>query len=253
MMDRTKLDIKPQTNKKLGLLIVAVGLLTLVNIGISGFLGLANLLGSSSDRNLVQLENGKTIRAKEVSSSYRQPQTIKNFIEQIYTGLYTSDGYLPRLTLDDAVNPQPDPGIEIEGQDGRKVATGTWEASFGLEPKLRQETLAKLAEALPQSVFKQQKSLAIIINHIGEPIPIEGKPGHWKVNLVSTLIAFQDGQQLGKVIPNNKRIYIRAVKPPQYGEFKNPLTEVIAHVRQSGLEIYNARDLTKADLEQSLK
>ena len=93
--------------------------------------------------------------------------------------------------------------------------------------------------------------MVFVPNYIGEPVSIPGKPGYWTINLVSTLVAFEAGEQLGEVIPNNKKIYIRAVIPPDYKEFTTPVAQIIANVRASGLEIYHITDLTREELEQS--
>jgi hypothetical protein len=93
--------------------------------------------------------------------------------------------------------------------------------------------------------------VVFVPNYIGEPIADPEKPGYWTVNLVSTLIAFEGKDRLGDVIPNNKKLYIRAVKAPKYEEFSNPVAQIVADVRQSGLEIYHIGDLSREELEKS--
>lgn len=247
--NRTKINTKTTGNGRLGLLILGVGIISTLSLVTNIFLGILSL-GNNASQNMIQLSSGETITAKAVSTNERSPIVIKSFVKRIYTGLYTMDGYLPRSSLADVKNPIPDPGIPINGNE-QKVTSAAWEASFGMDLKLRKEILKELGKITPNSVFKQQKSVVFVAHHIGEPIPIPDKPGNWTVNLISTLVAFQAGEPIGEVIPNNKKIYIRAVIPPQYKEFTNPVAEIIANIRSSGLEIYQATDLTKEELEQA--
>lgn len=245
---KQKLDTKSSSNARLGLLVAGVGIIGLLNLATSFLFG-AMSLGNSGSQNMVQLADGKTVQAKTASRTERNPIVIRTFVERMMTGLYTMDGYLPRTSIEETNNPKPDPGIAIKGGFGR-VTTSAWEISFGLEPKLRKEILEELAGITPKSVLKQKKSIVFIPNYIGDPIPVEGKPGYWTVNLVSTLIAFENGEQLGDVIPLNKKIYLRAVTPPVYREFTNPVTQLAAEIRASGLEIYFMSDLEQEELEQ---
>lgn len=244
----TKLDTKTTGKGKLGLLVLGVGLISLLNLATTFTFGMAK--SSSSSQTMIQLANGETVTAKKVSNTKRTPEVIKNFSEKIITGIYTNDGYLPRTSIEEANNPQKDEGIDIEGTN-KKVPTGAWYMSMGLEPQLRKEVLQELAKATPQSTFKQERSLVFVPNYIGEPIADPEKPGYWTVNLVSTLIAFEGKDRLGDVIPNNKKLYIRAVKAPKYEEFSNPVAQIVADVRQSGLEIYHIGDLSREELEKS--
>lgn len=251
-MIRAKLDSKPKGNGRLGLLVLVSIILLLVNIFISSIFGIASL--STSQSNFVQLSNGSTVEVEAVSATERSPEVIRSFVEQIYTGLHTWDGY---LALDSTGERQPDPGVEIEGTEDNnrrgRISTNSFESSYGLSLELRKQMLPVLAGITPQSVFEQKKAVLFVPTYIGEPIAIPDKPGHWSVNLVSSLVALEDGQQLGNVIPLNKKLYVRSVTRPKYpAEFSNPVAEIIAEVRKAGLEIYSVHDLTITELEKSL-
>lgn len=248
---RERLDTKPKGTGKLGLITVGVGILSLVNIAATGMFGVANLASGSSS-NFVQLNSGETVEVKKVNSQHREPENIITFVDKIYTGFYTSSGYMPVVDARDINNPVKDPGVEINGAEGKRVATGTWEASLAFEPKLRQELLVEIAKVTPQSIFEQKKSIVFLPSYIGQPIPVADKPGHWTVNLVSTLIPLQNGKQLGKVIPNNKKIYVRAVRTPQYDEFTSSTAEIIAKARKAGLEIYHQHELNINELQKEI-
>ena len=67
--------------------------------------------------------------------------------------------------------------------------------------------------------------------------------------MVANLLVLDKTSNLGEVIPFNKEVYIRAVEAPQTPSDNSPeLAAKIYAVRQSGLEIYAIRDLTREDL-----
>lgn len=243
MTSRTPLDTKPQGNTKLAILVIVLGIFSLLNLGLTGFFGIANLF-KDGGTTLVQLNDGTTVSAETVAKNYRSPETISLFVEEIYTALYTTSGYLTATQIGQEL--QPDPGVLIANE--RRVATASWSASFGLEPRLREEILQELAEIIPQSAFARGKSLILIPNHIGTPVADPERQGYWSVNFVSTLVAFENEKSLGKAIPNNKKIYLRAVSPPKY-KGTSDTEKTIAEVRKAGLEIYDVQPLSRQELE----
>ena len=250
---RQKLEINHKSNARLGLLLAGVGLIGIFNLFLTGFMGVLTISQAGSET-LVQLNNGETITAKPTDNLHRTPEVIANFAEETISDLFSFTGYLPLKTAEAALNPQEDPGILIE-ETNQKVATSTYHASFRLEPQLRKELLIELSKITPQDVFGKGKRVLLVPNYVGKPLPIEDQPGHWTVNVVSTLIAFQGEDPIGEVIPHNKKVYLRAVNPPRYQvnpEAQNSdVFQIIAEARQAGLEIYNMPDLNIEELKNS--
>jgi hypothetical protein len=66
--------------------------------------------------------------------------------------------------------------------------------------------------------------------------------------MVANLTVFDQGNNLGEVIPFNKEIFVRAVEAPDSPTTVDGLAAVIYQVRASGLEIYAIRDLPQENL-----
>ncbi len=197
---------------------------------------------------LVQLLDGKAITVAPAERFERTPDTIKAFITQTMSLMFSWSGTLAPSNVEELRTPKPDPGVAV-GAQNNKIASPTWESGFALSEKFRQPFLEKLAELTPQEIFRSRETQgALIIRLIGEPQQIE--QGKWKISLISNIVFFSAQNQIGKSIPFNKEIYLMAVEAPTLplAEKSSSLQQVIYRIRQSGLEIYAIRDLPKEDL-----
>jgi hypothetical protein len=220
---------------------------------------------------LVELGDGQTIRTIVTSASSRSDETIHRFVIEEMTQLMTWRGTLPTLTLEDAQSPpRPDPGVSIA--QGKKVATGTSQAAWGLAESFRTEFLTLVSALTPQEIFTSDSgATAALSPFMGAPKPANQQAGQgtqvvlivkylsapqvlsdgkWKLKMVANLIYVRPSDGIGKVIAFNKEIYVQAVEPPTLQGSETPTELAIARVRKSGLEIYAMRDLLREDIKQ---
>ena len=197
---------------------------------------------------LVELVDGRSIQVGAEASLYRSPQTIQYFVSQITTMLFSSSGMLAENSIVPKTNltPKLDAGIELKGnklRGNRKVTTTAWEASFALSEDFRSTFLPELAQIIPPGVFSGTTQTALVINHLSQPEQLEA--GKWKLKMIANLYLFTGGDPIGKAIPVNKDIYVRAVYLTSQ-PLPNRLTDIqkaVYNARASGIEIYRFGDL----------
>ncbi len=205
-------------------------------------------LSKKAPPSLVQLSTGKSIKVAPIGSLERTPQVVLRFVADTMTLMMNWSGTLPPTTVEEATKPKGDPGIDINslGKGRGKVASAAWQASHALSEDFRKEFLQKVADITPSGVFKGTTQVVLVPLSIQPPIKIaEGK---WKVKMIANLTIFDQGNNLGEVIPFNKEIFVQAVEAPEYPAQINGLAAVIYQVRSSGLEIYAIRDLARENL-----
>ncbi len=243
---RQKIDTLPKVgNAKITFLI----LLAIAMGGVNSFLTL--VVGVNTIRvankptpNLVETRSGEAISVKAVDPKTRQEETIKEFTKQVMTRLFTWDGIIPPRTPEEYRNPAKDPGVEIKNSQNQtigRVATATYEASMALSPKFREELLLTLAETTAPGVFEQKKEIVLIIRRLGTPQKIAS--GKWSIEMIADLIEVTPGNNLGEVIPFNKKIELQTVEKPKYQEYDSLFAKSIAKTRQAGLEITHFQEL----------
>jgi hypothetical protein len=232
-------------------------LFVLITLGIQAVVALAMLiqlffmarLATKPVPSLVQMIDGKAVKVAPAERLERTPETIKAFVNETITLMFSWSGTLVPATPEEVRTPKQDPGVVVSGKQDQRVASATWEAGFAFSEKFRQPFLEKLAALTPPEIFRSREVQgALIIRLIGEPQKIED--GKWKVSLISNIVYFSNQNQVGKSIPFNKEIYLLAVDPPSMplAENSSALQQVIYRIRQAGLEIYAIRDLPREDL-----
>jgi hypothetical protein len=208
-------------------------------------------LSSKPAPSLVQMVDGQAIQVASTGHLERTPDVIRRFVSDTMTLMFNWSGTLPPETIEEARLPKPDPGVSIQGEQGEKrVATATWQASFALSESFRREFVQKVAAMMPADVFNNSGTqVLLVVRRVGDPVQVE--EGKWKVDLVSNLIIFNQGDRLGKAIAFNKEIFLMAIDPPTQplGDNASPLEQVIYRVRQAGMEIYAIRDLQQENLK----
>lgn len=206
-------------------------------------------LSRKSPPSLVQLETGKSIKVAPIGSLERTPQVVLHFVSDTMTLMMNWSGTLPPTTVEEAAKPKADPGINIRSLNNKrsKVTSSAWQASQALSADFRKEFLQMVAEITPPGVFKGTTQVVLLPLSIQPPVKIaEGK---WKVKMVANLSIFDQGNNLGEVIPFNKEIFVQAVEAPDISPTTaNGLAAAIYQVRASGLEIYAIRDLPQDNL-----
>lgn len=197
---------------------------------------------------LVQLETGKSVTVAPIGSLERTPQVISRFVSDTMTLMMNWSGTLPPATVEEAAKPKRDSGVSIaeRGLRTNKVASGAWQASYALSEDFRKEFLKVVASITPPGVFKGTTQVVLVPTSIQPPVKIAD--GKWKVRMIANLTVFDQGNNLGQVIPFNKEIFVQAVEAPKSPSTASGLAAIIYQVRSSGLEIYAIRDLPQENL-----
>ena len=197
---------------------------------------------------LVELVDGRSIQVGVESSLYRSEQAIQYFVSQIATMLFSASGRLEgELAVPkNGLKPKLDPGVELTGNGFRgkkKVTTAAWSASFALSEDFRSTFLPKLADITSAGTFSGTTQTVLAIEHLSKPEPIEA--GKWKLRMIANLYTFTGSNRLGKTVPVNKDIYVRAVyvTPQPLPESATEIQRAVYNARAAGLEIYRFGDL----------
>lgn len=205
---------------------------------------LINQLNQKDPPSLVQLVDGKPLQVGPMEHMERTPETIRRFVGETMSLMMNWSGALPAETIEESKVPRPDPGMPVSG---KRITTATWQASFALSEDFRREFVEKLAQLTPPDVFANRTQVVLIVRNISNPEKVS--EGRWRVSMVASAVVFgKNADALGKAIPFNKDIYVRAVDAPQVLEGATALEKAIYGIRQSGLEIYAIRELEKGGL-----
>jgi hypothetical protein len=214
-------SLKPEKQKKNILLLFAVGTfgLNLSSLLLLFFHGamLQKLSQQLTPQSLVELVDGRAITADPETNSERQPETIRRFVGETMTLMLTS-------------SPKQPP---------KKV----WEISSALlaaqfKPKFQAEIM-KLNQANQVGSGKRSTESVLVIERISQPTTIG--TGEWKVEMLANQLIFSSSDLLGKSIPFNKQILVRAIPKQATSLPDNPLPWHLATYRlgEARLEIYN--------------
>lgn len=189
---------------------------------------------------LVELRDGTSITVEARDPLARSPENIKNFTGATLTQLFSWSSVLPDESTG---NVSIDKGVPVSGKGvgGLRVPTPTYEASFALSESFRSTFVKKLAELVPRTVFRGDTRTLLTITRISEPV--ETEPGSWKLDVVASLITFSERDRVGKSIPFNKTVYVRAVYPQSFSRSEDDTARLVARIRGRGLEIYRITDL----------
>ena len=239
---------------KIGIFLIIVGCSNLLNLLLWTLTNSAlSTLAKKPVPSLVQLDSGDTIAVAPLGSKERDSKVVLKFVSDTLTKMFGWSGMKPALTVEEAVKPEPDSGIDIRtgGFGGRRVTTAAWQASFALSEDFRKEFLEKLAEITPAGVFdagNRTASTQVALVPVQFSMPQKISEGKWKLNMVANLMVFRSNS-IGDVIPFNKEIFIRAVEAPHFpGKDEDAVIRTIYQARSSGLEIYGIRDLNQENL-----
>jgi len=196
--------------------------------------------------NLVEAASGESLSVFPIGSEDRSSPAIKEYVLGELGGLFDWTGNI--LPSRPGEPPQKDPGVKITSS-GNKIASGTWQAGFGLAETFRRPALERIALLTPPSIFEQNSGtqVRIIIGPQGIGSPQKIAPGKWKVPVVATLIKFENGDNLGvNALAFNKDVFVEAVDPYKLPTNPTPLDWTIFNARKAGLLIYSMPDLNLA-------
>jgi hypothetical protein len=237
-------------------------LLALLSVGFSGLALILHIVVVGSIINiakkpapsLVQLVDGQAIEVAAIDSNDRSLKTIQSFTTESLTMLMSWTNELP------VANGEPkviDQGSLVKTKDGsdKRITTSTFQSSFLLSDDLRDEALKILADMTPPEVFGGTVKTSLKYQHVTIPVPVDNNQGgKWKINVIATLIKYQQGRGDTVQIPFNKEVIVRAVDTPPLpkgGKFANEIEAVIYSIRRSGLEIVSMKDIEAGDIVKS--
>ncbi|MEL7086730.1 MAG: hypothetical protein AAGM36_19795 [Cyanobacteria bacterium J06597_1] len=207
-----------------------------------GFFSLAFSLAKVANKQpptLVQQVDGKAFTVRPADYTHREPEVIRRVVSDWATMTFTW-GTLPGNQVHQTTS--ADEGIAVAGD--KQVPATAWAASFLLAPDFRDEFLKQLSEdVIPEGVFGGDVSAVLIPQQISQPQ--SAGEGRWQVDLMSTRILFDQANPAGTTIPFNRRLYLRAVEPPQspLPEDSTPQQRVIYQSLESGLQIEEIRPI----------
>ncbi len=128
---------------------------------------------------LVQLENGRVITADAKSSLERDRETIRRFVGETMTLMFT--------------------------WSEKQSSTVVWDISSDL---LRNDFKREFAEKFNNFELESPEQNVLVIQRISQPEVI--KDGKWKVEILAHRLIFSRGDSLGKSILFNKQILVEA-------------------------------------------
>lgn len=195
---------------------------------------------------LVQTMDGPmVVEAKD--HLYRSPRQIQAFTQRTLTMLLSWNGQ----TVDEFGAIHKDKGVQV-GKNS--IPTLAYEASnaFAEDGQLRTNVLERLSKWVAPGYFNGTKEQRIKIGKISIPKEIEGKPGHWVVNVVATryiTVKADNKRQFEEPVRFNQTLYFRAV-PPQtepLPDTATPEEKAYYRIRQYGLEIYRMKKFDRGE------
>ncbi|MCM1985098.1 hypothetical protein [Lyngbya confervoides] len=190
---------------------------------------------------LVELQGGKSITVAAIGSKERTTEAIQTFVSESLVELFDWRGMIQSPDSRDSA-PIPDPGVEIGG--GQRVTYATWAASYRFEDSWQPELLKAIATMTPQSLFNQSDRRTqglLVVREMGQPT--KTNEGQWQIDVVANLILFENGDNVGRAIPFNKKVTVAAVDPPAFSDDPSELQTVIYNARKAGMIIQFMEDL----------
>lgn len=177
----------------------------------------------SVPQTLVQLEDGRVITADAKSSWERDRQTIRRFVGEAMTLMFT---WSPKQS-----------------------SIVVWDISSDL---LRNDFKREFADNFNNFELESPEQNVLVIQKISQPEVISD--GKWKVELEASRLIFSRGDNLGKSIPFNKQILVETkdeVTP--LPRFSTPLNLAVYRLGEAKMQIYNICDIedkTCSDIKQ---
>jgi endonuclease YncB( thermonuclease family) len=213
--------LKSENNKNniLALLAVATFTLHLFTLLLLMFHGamLQQLNRKNADQSLVQLADGSTITVDPQQNLDRNPETIRRFVGETMTLMFTWSQKQPPETV--------------------------WQISSELlAENLREKFQSEIKNIIPENQFEnltRGTENAFVLQTISQPIKIGD--GKWKVEIFANSLMFQSSDKLGKPIPFNKEILVRVIdrQTTLLPNAPQPLNLAVNHLGEAKLEIYN--------------
>lgn len=172
-------------------------------------------------QSLVELVDGRVITAAPETNLERQPETIRRFVGETMTLMLTFSSKQPQNEV-------------------LEISSALLMDRF--KPKFKTEIM-KLNKMNQVASNNRNTEGVLIITSISQPINIG--TGEWKVEMQANQLIFSGSDLLGKSIPFNRQIFVRAIAKQTISLPENPFPWHLATFRlgEARLEIYNMCDL----------
>ena len=172
-------------------------------------------------QSLIELADGRVISADPETNLERQPETIRRFVGETMTLMLTFSSRQPQNEV---------------------LAISSALLMDRFKPKFQTEMM-KLNKKNQIASNNRSTESVLIIERISQPIKIG--VGEWKVEIQANQLIFSGSDLLGKSIPFNRQILVRAIANNPLALPDNPLPWHLATFRlgEARLEIYNMCDL----------
>ncbi|KAB8315784.1 hypothetical protein SD81_031030 [Tolypothrix campylonemoides VB511288] len=214
-----------QNNKKtniLPLFVVATFGLHLFTILLLMFhSSLLKRLSGSLPQSLVQLVDGRAITVDSQENLERNPETIRRFVGETMTMMFTWSDKQPPQTV--------------------------WQATSELlAGDIRRKIQAEITQAIPKNVLVNPVGAesVLLVRSISQPEKIAN--GQWQVDIAANRLIFAGyNNKNGEKIPFNKKIFIRALDTQAITipNAQNPIDSAIYSLNEARLEISNICDI----------
>ncbi|MFM7440830.1 MAG: hypothetical protein ACKO2V_19900 [Snowella sp.] len=176
-------------------------------------------------QSLIELADGRVISADPETNLERQPETIRRFVGETMTLMLTFSSKQPQNEI---------------------LAISSALLMDRFKPKFQTERL-RLNQKNQIALNNRSTESVLIIERISQPIKIG--VGEWKVEIRANQLIFSGSDLLGKSIPFNRQILVRAIANKTISLPDNPLPWHLATFRlgEARLEIYNMCELQQKD------
>jgi hypothetical protein len=179
-------------------------------------------LSGKLPESLVQLVDGRTITVGSQENLERNPETIRRFVGETMTMMFTWSEKQPPQTV--------------------------WQATSELlAGDFRRKFQAEIAQGIPKNVLVNAVGNAeslLLVRSISQPEKIAD--GQWQVDIAANRLIFAGyNNKIGEAIPFNKKIFIRALETQAITipNVQNSLDSAIYRLNEARLEISNICDI----------
>ncbi|NEQ48217.1 MAG: hypothetical protein F6K00_33665 [Leptolyngbya sp. SIOISBB] len=189
---------------------------------------------------LVQLVDGRSVLTEPIANMERSPEAIRLFTKNTLTMMFTWNAVSQVQDAAGVSHSTMDAGVDAGGE---LATTKSWQASFALSEDFRGPFLQAVGQMTPDDVFQGKAQSVLNVTTLSEPLAIGD--GEWVLEVVASLIIFDQSTPRGRAIPFNKKIYVRAIEPSfdPLVEDATPIQRAVYQVRAAGLEITEIHEL----------
>lgn len=178
-------------------------------------------LSGNLPQSLVQLVDGRAITVDSQENLERNPETIRRFVGETMTMMFTWSDKQPPQTV--------------------------WQATSELlSGDIKRKFEAEISQGIPKNVLVNPMGAesVLLVHTISQPEKIAD--GQWQVDIAANRLIFSGyNNRNGEATPFNKKIFIRALDTQaiMMPNAQNPIDSAIYRLNEARLEISNICDI----------